>query len=87
MFKEHPDVLEEILGEDGTLVVPTFNYSFTQGDVFDIRHSPSSVCVISEYFRNRTGVVRSSDPIFSVAAKGRHANRFADSNSGYTLLA
>lgn len=75
------DVLEEILGEDGTLVVPTFTYSFTQGDVFDIRHSPSSVGVISEYFRNRTGVVRSSDPIFSVAAKGRHANRFADSNS------
>lgn len=75
------DTLEEVLGEDGTLVLPTFTYSFTQGDVFDIRHSPSSVGAISEFFRTRSGVVRSSDPLFSVAAKGRHAAKFADSNN------
>ena len=60
----------------GTVVVPTFTYSATQGEVFDINRTPSAVGLFSEAFRNTEGVVRSSHPIFSVAVFGRHKERF-----------
>ena len=62
--------LEETLGPGGTLVMPAFSYSFTKGEVFDVRNTPSTVGMVTERFRTRPGVCRSADPIFSFAAKG-----------------
>jgi len=69
--------LEEVLGPDGTLVMPTFTYSFTKGEPFDAAATPSTVGLLTEAFRSRPGVRRSRDPIFSVAARGPLADRFA----------
>lgn len=71
------DALEEILGSDGTLVMPTFTYSFTDGDDFDVGRTPSKVGALTEFFRTSPEVLRSRDPIFSVAARGRLAEAFA----------
>jgi aminoglycoside 3-N-acetyltransferase len=54
----------------GTLVVPTFTYSFCRGEEFDGRHTPSVAGTFTEFVRSQEGVVRSADPIFSVAAIG-----------------
>lgn len=72
------NVLDEVLGPDGTLVVPTFTYSFTKGEIYSIADTPSTVGVLSEHFRKLVGVKRSHDPIFSIAARGRHAKQFAE---------
>jgi aminoglycoside 3-N-acetyltransferase len=63
----------------GTLVVPTFSYSFTKGIDFDPAHTPSDVGMLTEYFRKRQGTVRTRQPIFSLAATGPLAQPIADS--------
>ncbi|MBI4022235.1 MAG: AAC(3) family N-acetyltransferase [Candidatus Andersenbacteria bacterium] len=64
------DVLSDAVGEAGTLIMPTFTYSFCRDEVYDPQRSPSRVGLLGEQFRQLPGVVRSRDPIFSVAAHG-----------------
>lgn len=60
----------EVLGSKGTMLVPTYTYSFCRGETFDVRNSPSTVGYFTEKFRKRPGVRRSLEPIFSVAGIG-----------------
>jgi aminoglycoside 3-N-acetyltransferase len=55
---------------EGVLALPTFSYSFTRGEEYDVTSSPSTVGVLSERFRSRAGVRRTADPIFSTAIHG-----------------
>jgi aminoglycoside 3-N-acetyltransferase len=55
---------------DGTLMVPTFTYSFARGEPFDVDASPSTVGVLGEHLRRRPGVRRTADPMFSAAVRG-----------------
>lgn len=66
------------IGEDGTLVMPAFSYSFTKGQPFDIRSTPSAVGMVTERFRTQPGVHRTSDPIFSFACRGPRARELCD---------
>lgn len=75
------DALDEVLGPDGTLVLPTFTYSFTKGQDFNVRETPSTVGMLTNYFRELPGVRRSSDPNFSVAVKGRLAQELTSAES------
>ena len=61
--------LEQAVPE-GCLMLPTFTYSFTRGAPFVVATSPSTVGVLSECFRQRRGVRRTADPIFSAAIRG-----------------
>ncbi len=76
------DAVLAALGPAGTLVVPTFTYSFTKGEVFDLDYSPSTVGRLTEQVRRRPGVLRSRHPLFSVAAVGPLAHAFATSATG-----
>lgn len=58
------------LGHQGTLIVPTFTYSLTRGECFDPMASPSQVGLMTDIFRTLPGVVRTHDPLFSVALAG-----------------
>jgi aminopeptidase-like protein/aminoglycoside N3'-acetyltransferase len=64
------EAFREVLGDSGTLVVPSFSYSFCKGEVFDPDSTPSSCGAWSEYVRTLPNAHRSLDPIFSVAAIG-----------------
>jgi aminoglycoside 3-N-acetyltransferase len=56
---------------DGLLILPTFTYSFTgDGEPFDVASSPSTVGVLTEYFRTLPGVRRTADPLFSCGVLG-----------------
>ncbi len=55
---------------DGVLAMPTFTYSFTKGERFDLARSPSTVGALTERFRAGPGVRRTADPIFSSAVLG-----------------
>ena len=76
LFKE----IIKYLGENGTLVIPTFTYSLTKNKLFDVNNTKSSIGFFSEYFRNIPGTVRSSHPIFSMSAIGKKKNLFKESN-------
>ena len=71
--------LRDAVGESGTILVPTYTFSFCRGEVFDVRDTPSVYGPWSpstgflEYFRRLPGAVRSLDPIHSVAGIGPRA--------------
>ena len=69
--------IASVVGAEGTIIVPTFTWSFRRGEVFDIRNSPAakSVGAYSEWLRNVPGSVRSACPLFSMAALGPDASR------------
>ena len=72
------DAVRGVLGLAGTLVLPSFTYSFTRGEAFDPRTSPSiGMGLLAERFRQSPGVRRSRHPLFSVAASGALAEAFA----------
>ncbi|MFM4768056.1 AAC(3) family N-acetyltransferase [Aeromonas veronii] len=62
--------IQEWLGDEGTLLVPTFTYSLTRKVCFDRATSPSEVGLMTELFRTLPDVGRTRDPIFSMAVWG-----------------
>lgn len=68
-------LLEALLGAvpDGTLLAPTFSYRFCRSGVFDAVATPSEVGLFSEFVRRDKRAMRSSHPIFSMAAIGGDA--------------
>lgn len=74
-----------MLGPDGTLLLPLFNFDFTKGVPFDINTTPSQMGALTEAGRNWPGAVRTGHPIYSFAAIGARADEFADikNRSGY----
>jgi aminoglycoside N3'-acetyltransferase len=72
------DAFREVLGPEGTLVVPTFNFGFCRGLAFDRESTPSEkMGVFAEHVRKLPVARRSSHPMQSVAAIGRYAEDLA----------
>ena len=53
------------------IIMPTFTFSFCNKRSFDIQRSASKMGVLNEYFRKQDGVIRSIDPLMSVAFYGK----------------
>ena len=71
------DVLESfraIVGEEGTLLFPLFNYDM--GQPFDIRNTASKMGILTETARRYLGAVRTGNPMYSFAVIGHRANEF-----------
>lgn len=69
------ETLIEAVGEDGTVVMPVFNWDYCSGSVFDPLETPSQTGVLTEFFRRRPGVLRSCIPPWcTFAARGNRAN-------------
>jgi len=73
------DSLSEYM-EDGLLVLPTHTWKYIQEDNpnFYVQDSPSNVGALTEIFRKRDNVIRSSHPTHSVAALGEDAKSFTE---------
>ena len=71
--------LREAVGDQGTILVPTYTFSFCKQQDFSVSSSPtqngswSTSKDFLELFRRYPGAVRSRDPIYSVAAIGQRA--------------
>ena len=74
-LKAHFDALLELLGPDGTIVVPSHSLNLVGTDTpFDPATTPSfRAGAFSEYVRTRPGATRSFHPYVSYAAFGKHA--------------
>lgn len=70
--------LKRAVGPEGTLVVPTFSYSFCHGEVYNPATTKSGCGLFTEYIYKQDGVIRSLDPNFSVAAIGKYADYFTE---------
>jgi len=79
------DAFLNVLGNDGTLVVPTYTYSIGKGELFDVENTPSAIGEFPEVFRTYAGAIRSRDPMLSHAALGPKAGELmiGISNSCY----
>lgn len=83
------EVLWKIVGEDGTIVMPTFTYrqTKTNGYIYDVNKTRSDLGWTSEYFRCQSGVIRSVHPTHSVAAKGKFAFEITRQHNSLTPFA
>jgi aminopeptidase-like protein/aminoglycoside N3'-acetyltransferase len=73
------DAVRHVLAESGTLLVPTYTFSFCRYEPFDVQQTPtrggpwSPTADFLEYVRGLPATVRSADPIHSVAGQGPRA--------------
>jgi aminoglycoside 3-N-acetyltransferase len=67
------DALMDRLGPSGTLIVPTYTYSFPRGDTFDPGTTSSGMGLFAEWVREHPDSRRSADPSYSIAAIGANA--------------
>jgi aminoglycoside 3-N-acetyltransferase len=65
--------LEAALGEEGTLIMPTFNFDFNKGAPWDVRTTPSKMGVLTELVRQDPHAKRVFHPFYSFAVLGKHA--------------
>lgn len=68
----------KVIGPEGTLVLPTFTYSFPQGKIYDPEKTPSDCGIFSEKIRQFEESHRSFDPNISVVAIGKHAKALTE---------
>jgi|ERR1051325_5188939 aminoglycoside 3-N-acetyltransferase len=82
------DAARDVIGPEGTLVVPTFSYSFGRDKaekVFDLDITPSVCGVLTEYVRKEPSACRSREPMLSVAALGVKAKAVTENVSNLCL--
>ena len=48
------NALLTVLGKNGTLIVPTFNFDFCNGKLFNVNETPSQMGIITEFVRKKT---------------------------------
>lgn len=73
----HLEALKKVLGPEGTILVPTYSYTFgascaSELAIFDLDHTAAKIGPFPEFFRKQPGVIRSKDPMMSVAGLGPH---------------
>ncbi len=66
--------LLDVLGEEGTLIMPTFNFDFCKGKPWDVRNTPSHMGILTELVRQDPRSKRVFHPIYSFAIIGKHAD-------------
>ncbi|HCR52253.1 TPA: aminoglycoside phosphotransferase [Candidatus Kaiserbacteria bacterium] len=67
----------EIIGEKGTLIMPTFTDNFLKGKPYHT-DDRSTVGALTEFYRGQPGVSRTLHPFFSVATRGPRSAELAD---------
>jgi aminoglycoside 3-N-acetyltransferase len=84
------NILLEIVGESGTILFPTYpklnSYlTLKNGEIFNIKRSPSFTGILSEYARRHSRAIRSLHPTKSVVAIGPLTKELTDGheNSPY----
>jgi aminoglycoside 3-N-acetyltransferase len=80
------DAMFEVIGENGTLIVPTFSLSYCNNQIFDKQTTKSFECgIFSEFIRESENSKRSDDANFSIAAIGAKADWFTKDVSHYSF--
>jgi len=73
------DVLIGAVGDEGVILMPTFNYDFCHGVPFDPKGSPSKTGAWGRRFLLRPDVGRACHPVHSMAVRDRTCRGFINS--------
>lgn len=65
----------EAVGEEGTLLFPTFNWDFCKGIAFDYKKTPCKTGALAKTALKRADFIRTKHPIYSFAVWGRDARQ------------
>ena len=84
-YRIFKDAIFEVIGDAGTLVVPTFSYSFCWNKVFDKEKTPGICGIFSEMVRMDPQSLRSDDANFSIATIGKNAEYFTKDTSAHSF--
>ena len=71
-------VLRKSVGEEGTVVLPTFSYSFCHGEIYDPKETKSDCGMLTEYSYRKGGFTRSYDPNFSISVWGKNTEYYTN---------
>ncbi len=70
--------ITEVIGDSGTIVVPTFTYSGCNNEEFDVDTTQCKMGIFSKYIMNLSDSKRSNDCNFSVSAIGISSSYYTD---------
>jgi len=67
------DALLECIGKNGTLLMPTYNWDFSDGvnNSYDVLNTPSKTGILNEIVRKNPHSKRTMDPVYSFAILGK----------------
>ncbi len=86
LLQAHLSALQELLGPQGTLVVPTHCWSLIRTDIpFDSLATPSEMGPFTEFVRQQPSSVRQFHPFSSHTAVGRQADVICSNNSRHVF--
>ena len=74
------DAIINVLGKTGTVLIPAYSYTFGQEtggeglQTFDPKSTPANVGPFPDFFLKQKNVIRSLDPMVSMAGLGPHAH-------------
>lgn len=74
-----------VIGEEGTLIMPAFTYSYCNNEVYDKHTSKSKMGILAEALRTYPESKRSDDPNFSVVAIGKLAEHMTTNLSTHAF--
>lgn len=79
------DSLIKTLGNEGTLILPLYNFDFLKTKYFSFNETPSQMGALTEIGRTQKNAIRTGHPIYSFSVFGRLSNEFRgiDNKSGY----
>lgn len=69
------DEIYNYIGDEGTLIFPTYNWGFCKGETFDYANTISQTGTLTNIALKRDDFIRSKHPIYSVVVKGKYANK------------
>ncbi len=72
------DTLQEMVGDEGTVMVRTFNWDFCHGSAFDILHTPSRSGSLGDVALKRTDFKRTRHPIYSWMVWGKYREELCE---------
>lgn len=65
------EMLKNLVGPEGTLLFPTFNWGFCKGETFDYARTPVKTGALSKAALKKEEFVRTKHPIYSFAVWGK----------------
>ncbi len=72
------DSIMDIITEEGTLLIPVFNWDFCKGIPFDAKKTPCRTGSLGKIALKRKDFLRTKHPIYSFAVWGKDAKMLAD---------
>lgn len=75
------DALQKLVGEEGTLLFPTFNWDFCKGVAFDYHKTPVRTGALSKAALKRGDFERTAHPLYSFAVWGAHREELLQNDS------